>query len=473
MSLRTRLLLSLAYVALLAIVALEIPLALNLRDRVDAEVRSQAKGQADLVAASAADLLAPTSLTSLRPLVLSAAATVRGRVIVVDGTGRLLADSSGASRGTDYSGRPELRAALRGRTQQRTRHSTSVGADLLATAVPIVRGTRVTGAVRITQSVGSVHRAVRTTLAELVLVGVAVLLFGLVAGALLAGQIARPLRRLERTARHVADGDLDARAREEGSTEQRSLARSFNDMTGRLTALLSAQRRFVADASHQLRTPLTGLRLRLEGVGAGRLDATQGADLEAATAEVDRLARIVDDLLTLSRAGEAARGAERCDLTLAARAVADRFREAAATAGVAVRASSTQEPAFGWCARAELERALDAMVENALAYGRTGREVEVVAAPGLIEVRDRGPGPAAGEEEVVFERFHRGASARGGPGGTGLGLSIARTLARGWGGEATLRAREGGGAVAALVIPVEALGDGGSDAPPPRQEVPA
>ena len=75
------------------------------------------------------------------------------------------------------------------------------------------------------------------------------------------------------------------------------------------------------------------------------------------------------------------------------------------------------------------------------------------SAPGLIEVRDRGPGPVAGEEETVFERFHRGAAARGAPGRTGLGLPIARGLARGWGGEATLRPRRGGGAVAALVIP--------------------
>jgi two-component system, OmpR family, sensor kinase len=403
------------------------------------------------VAASAADLLAPPSARAgLAALANSAATTVRGRVIVVDAQGRVLADSAGgAPAGTSYAGRPEVRAALRGTPQQRVRHSASVGADLLATAAPIVRGGRVAGAVRVTQSVSSVHRAVRRTIGELALVGVTVLLVGLAAGALIAAQIARPLRRLERAARRVADGDLAARAQEEGSVEQRSLARSFNEMTERLTALVAAQRRFVADASHQLRTPLTGLKLRLEALGGG----AGSADLREATAEVDRLARIVAELLELSRAGEAPAAAVSCDLAAAARDVVGRFAPAARQRGVALRVVAPDGAAHGWCVRAELDRALDALVENAIAYAAAGREVDVAAAPGLVEVRDRGPGPAAGDEPLLFERFHRGAGASAAAPGSGLGLAIVRALARGWGGDATLRARPGGGAVAALVVP--------------------
>src|SRR5436305_2085256 len=109
MHLRTRLLLALAYVVLLAIVALEIPLALDLRHRVDNEVRSQADGQADLVAASAVDLLAPTDRGRLATVTSEAAGTVRGRVIVVDGRGALLADSSApVTPGANYANRPEV-----------------------------------------------------------------------------------------------------------------------------------------------------------------------------------------------------------------------------------------------------------------------------------------------------------------------------------------------------------------------------
>ncbi len=444
MRLRTRLLLAFAYVVLLATVALEIPLALSLRDRVGAEVRSQARGQADLVAASAVGLLNPADRARLSPLVTTAARTVRGRVVVVDATGTLVADSAGPrDLGAVYSRkRPELAAALTGSAQQGTRHSATLNSDLLVTAVPIRRAGVVIGAARVTQSVAEVNSAVRTTIIELLLVALPVLAFGLVAGALIAGQISRPLRRLERAARRVADGDLGARAIEEGSAEQRSLARSFNEMTSRLSGLLDAQRQFVADASHQLRTPLTGLRLRLEA-----------EDLDDATQEVDRLAQIVDELLVLSRAGERPANLVRCDLHAAALRAARRFQSAAAGSGVVLSVPAAGPGAIGWCASEELDRALDVLVENALAYGASTAEVEIVATPGLIEVRDRGPGPAPGEEEQVFERFHRGRAATGGPAGSGLGLAIARSLARGWGGEATLRMREGGGAVAALVVP--------------------
>ena len=87
---------------------------------------------------------------------------------------------------------------------------------------------------------------------------------GLLAGSVVAGQIARPMRRLDGAARRVAEGDLSARAHGRGQRGAASLAATFNDMTARLERLVRSQRDFVADASHQLRTPLTGLRLRVE-----------------------------------------------------------------------------------------------------------------------------------------------------------------------------------------------------------------
>jgi two-component system, OmpR family, sensor kinase len=103
------------------------------------------------------------------------------------------------------------------------------------------------------------------------------------------------------------------------------------------------------------------------------------------------------------------------------------------------------------CSAADLDRALDALVENAVRYSPVGSEVGIACEAGRIEVRDCGPGLAPGEESEVFERFHRGRAGRQGPSGSGLGLATARALARGWGGEAKLRNRDdGGGAVATL-----------------------
>ena len=431
---------------LLAVVALEVPLGLSVRQRVDEEIRSQARAQADVVAASAADLLAPGRRAELRSLVTTSAASVRGRVLVVDRAGRLVADSAGTALvGDSYARRPELARALAGHADQRTRTSRSVGAALLATAVPIRRDPgRPTGAVRITQSVAAVHRAVRRTIAGLALIGALVLAIGLLAGSVLAGTVARPLRRLGAAAARVAAGDLSARAPVEGSTEQRALARTFNDMTERVRRLLRGQQDFVADASHQLRTPLTGLRLRLEEAHAVADDpAAARAELDAGLAEADRLARIVDELLLLSRAGERQLPGGRVDLGAAATDAARRWAPTAGARGQDVVAS-TAGAGTVWCAASDLDRILDVLVENALRYAPADSVVRLVAGRSGIDVLDAGPGPAPGEEEAVFERFHRGRAGRAGPTGSGLGLAIARELAGEWGATVTLQARPPG-----------------------------
>ncbi len=450
---------------LLAVIALGVPLAISLRDRVDAEVRSQAQSQADVVAASASELLETGSRRTLNKLARQSAASVRGRVIVVDGAGRIVADSAGpAELGARYSNRPEIAAALAGRSYQEVRHSDTLDADILATAVPVIFAGRPIGAVRVTQSVEAVNHAVRRSLVGIALLGLVVLLLGVTAGALIAGQIARPIRRLAGAADRVAAGDLETRAAIEGTTEQRSLARSFNEMTARLERLLQGHRDFVADASHQLRTPLTGVRLHLEELQAGSDSAEQQpALLDAAIHEIDRLAAIVDELLILSRAGEHDLPGEEIGLADAADRAAGRWRRAGEAKQVEIVRRSSDGPSIVLCASGDLDRALDSLIENAILYSPRGEEIAIVDGPGSIEVLDRGPGLAEGEEKVVFERFFRGRAGRQGPEGTGLGLAIASELASQWGGTVSIANRSGGGARAALTL-VEAKGIDGRGA---------
>jgi signal transduction histidine kinase len=446
--------LALAYVLLLALIALGVPSAVSLRDRVDSEVRGQARSQADVVAASASELLGPRQRPGLRRLVRISAASVRGRVIVVDRRGRLLADSAGAPAGRSYADRPEIRAALDGHGEQITRNSRTLGADILATSEPVLARGRIDGAVRVTQSVAAVHRAVRASILDLAALAGVVLLLGIVAAAVVAQQIARPIRRLDRAARQVATGDLSSTVSVEGSSEQRSLARAFNEMTTRIRRLLRSQQDFVADASHQLRTPLTGLRLRLESL-AERLRGGDPAaeDVEAALEEIDRLSLIVDELLILSRAGEHDLPAEPVDLLDAATRAAGRQGTSAAERSIELDVGDGGAAAGAWCARHDLDRSIDALLENAVRYSPPGSSVLIEVGPGLIEILDRGPGLKPGEEEAVFERFSRGSAGRSGPSGTGLGLPIARELVRQWGGEVTLAGREGGGTRASIRLP--------------------
>jgi signal transduction histidine kinase len=444
------LLLSLAYVLVLAVVSLGVPLAISLRDRVNAEVHSQALSQAEVVAATSADLLRPPNTSALGAVARTSSATVRGRVIIVDSRGLVLADSAGAATFHDnYRTRPEIAAALRGGAVQTQRKSRTLGESILATAAPIVRGGRPIGAVRVTQSVAAVQRAVTSTVAKLALVAGTVLLLGLLAGGLIARQVALPLRRLEDAAKRIEGGDLSARAAVQGSSEQRSLAVSFNEMAARVQRMLTAQREFVADASHQLRTPLTALRLRMGEARAAGVSDQASTELDAGAAEIDRLAVIVDELLLLSRAEDLRPAVDRVDLRDVAHRAADRWRMAARAEGIELDVCA-RDGVPVLCSEADLDRALDALVENAVRYSSAGRDVTIVSHGARIEVRDRGPGLAAGEEDEVFERFHRGRAGRQGPAGSGLGLATARALARGWGGDARVRNRDGGGAVATL-----------------------
>ena len=133
------------------------------------------------------------------------------------------------------------------------------------------------------------------------------------------------MRRLAGTARRVEEGDLEARAEVEGATEQREVAVAFNDMTERLGVVLAAQREFVANASHQLRTPLTGLRLRLESAAAKADSADLERELAAAEQEVERLARLLNTLLMLAREGQTPRQGRLVSLGLAAKHAQERW----------------------------------------------------------------------------------------------------------------------------------------------------
>ena len=449
-----------AYLLLLSLIAFGVPLGVSLGKRVDSEVRAQAKSQAEVVAASAPELVEHSQTATLQRLVVRSAEAQRGRVIVVDGSGRVIADSTGPGEiGVDYSSRPEIAAALAGRSSQVVRHSATLNQDLLATAVPILRSGRPIGAVRVTQSNSAVTDATRSAIVRLVILGTVVLLLGAIAGALIARQTSRPIRRLERAAQQVEAGDLTAVAPVEGSSEQRALARSFNSMTRRLGRLLRSQQDFVADASHQLRTPLTGVRLQLEELRDGLPpDDPRVAELDAGMKEIDRLAAIVNELLILSRAGERHMPAEQIDVADAVDDALVRWEKAAEEAGITLVHDRDGDAGSCDCARSDFERVLDSLVENAVRYTPPGSEVHMLTAPGQIEVLDRGPGLEPGEEEAVFERFHRGRAGRQGTEGTGLGLSIARELAGEWNGHVSIENRPGGGARAVISLPQKPAG---------------
>src|SRR5581483_5900304 len=181
-----------------------------------------------------------------------------GRVVVVDAAGLSLLDTSPPAPGRrSFASRPEVAAALRGEIATGTRHSRTLGANLLYVAVPVASGGRVRGAVRISYPTSALESRVLRYWALLAAIGGVVLAVATGLGLRLARALTGPLSALERAAAAVGGGDLSARApTDAGPPEIRALARELNETVARLDSLLRSQQAFVADASHQLRTPL-------------------------------------------------------------------------------------------------------------------------------------------------------------------------------------------------------------------------
>ncbi|MGH3038484.1 MAG: sensor histidine kinase, partial [Gaiellaceae bacterium] len=364
------------------------------------------------------------------------------RTVVVGRTGAVLADTEGTAQAGEpfaTAERPEFQTALAGRIDVRERHSDTLGEELLLVTVPVTDRGEVIGALRVSAPMGEIESSVRSSWLALALIGLAVVGAGLVLAWILAGSMARPVEKLRAAAGRLGRGDLDARVEPEGPQEIDELGRSFNRMAGELSANLNAQRDFVANASHQLRTPLTGIKLRLEAIRAeGGTAAEQAVKAEA---ELDRLSALVDDLLALARAAADRTPGEAVDLGEAVRAAGRRWTEPAADAGHEL-AVADLEDATVWAVSDDVAHMLDNLLENAIRYSPPGGRITVElerddGRPAFV-VSDTGPGIPTPEREWVFERFYRGAEGRSAGPGTGLGLAIVAELAERWGGTVEL-----------------------------------
>jgi signal transduction histidine kinase len=286
-------------------------------------------------------------------------------------------------------------------------------------------------------------------------VGGATLLAALLAGYLLARRTAAPLRRFAETAAEVDAGDLTPRLEPgpEAASELRTVADAFNHMLDRLEDAFARQRRFVSDASHELRSPLTAIRGQLEVLA--RSEAPDAAEVRRverlALAEMARVERLVEDLLALARLDEGV-GPELQELA------ADSFLRELIGAGA--EGVEVGELAAG-SLRADpdlIAQVLRNLIDNARRHaGAAGRvAVSSAAVPGGLRVRvdDDGPGIPAAERERVFDRFHRTEAARDrASGGSGLGLGIARSILASHGGRIWIEDSPLGGARASFELP--------------------
>ncbi len=397
---------------------------------------------------------------------------VRGYQQLVDAHGRVLFRSGAKNVTLPVS--PRTRALAAGHGRSFFRDGTVNGVRLRILAEYFAPGRVVQFAQPLTE--------VDELLSHLRLILVLILLGGIALGALLGRLVARaavlPVKRLTRAAEHVTETrDLSRRISPVGEDEIGRLAISFNAMLDALessmTALdasVSAQRQLVADASHELRTPVTSLRTNIEILQQARSmdERDRQRLLDDVVAQIEELTLLMNDLIDLARGEEQRLDTEEVRLDLVVEEAIERARRDSPATSL----HATLEPVLLAGVAARLERAVSNLIDNAIKYSPAGEPVEIELTRHELTVRDHGPGIPAEEMPHVFDRFYRGAEARGRP-GSGLGLAIVRQVVTQHGGAVTAERAPGGGTTMRITLPgTEPLERRRHRRGPPAQEIP-
>jgi two-component system sensor histidine kinase MprB len=309
----------------------------------------------------------------------------------------------------------------------------------------LTRGIGSRGAIQVARPLDEVDRQLDRVLLVLLLVGAA----GVALGAALAAVVARtalaPIDSFTRRTEEIAgDPDPSHRIDVTSKDELGRLARSFNTTLDSLERSVEAQRQLVADASHELRTPIASLRANIQTLEhAERLPAAELESLRAdIVAELDELTALVADIVELARGAKPGEPEDDVRLDEIVESVAHRAR--ARSNGIAIDVST--EPTVVRGAPDRIQRAVSNLVDNALKWSPGDGRVEIDLAGGRLSVRDHGPGFQNSDLPHVFDRFYRADNARALP-GSGLGLAIVRQAAEAHGGEVEAANAPDGGAV--------------------------
>ena len=408
---RRRLVLAIAGVATASIVVLALPLALVLQtSHRDEELLRLAR---DTVAATRMIDLSATPADD--PVELPA---VGARLTVYGVSGRRAAGIGPARAPADVqtvlrSGRPVQHA----------------GDGQLVAVAPLYRGERVAGAVRAQRDDGRAARETRRVWLLLGAVALAIVLLAVVAAVILGRRLAAPLERLAVAARRLGDGDFSVRAPRSGIAEVDAVGGALDTTAERLDTLVTRERSFTADASHQLRTPLQALRIELEAM---ELRGADTPELPRAIGQVDRLQGTIDTLLTVAR--DTAVPNAQTALALVLDALAARWTGPLARDGRPLRVVVPAVAPPVKASAAVLDEILDVLVDNAHRHG--AGPVTVTARPleGWVAIDVADDGPGLGDDPDA--RFVR----RTGGEYHGIGLALARSLAHAEGGRLTARA---------------------------------
>lgn len=440
----------LALVAVLLALAV-LPLGWLLDQREQTSFRDSVEATGRTLASSAEENLSDHKSAAPTLRLLAAAQTDGDCATVYDGTGRVLFRTS-----CDSAQSATAQGLVRAAVADAQAH-THQGDGLMTVATPIGDADEPVGAAVLTRSLDPLHDRIAAVQGWLAAIAVGGLLAGALLSVALARWVGRPLHEVDRAAQRLGDGHLEVRAPvRAGPPEVRRLAATFNTMAARTEALVHGHRTVIADVSHQLRTPLAALRLRLDLL-SGEADAGTAQELAGAQEEIARLSRLVDGLLAVARAESAV---PRPTPVRVADLVAERvdaWEPVASERQVTLTADSSDGPdgpadLLAFLGPGDLEQVLDNLIANAVDAAREGGRVRVRARPAgatvQLVVTDDGPGMSPAARAAAFRRFGNPHAK-----GSGLGLAIVHRLVTANGGTARLQETPGGGLTVTLELP--------------------
>lgn len=424
---------------------------------------------ANNLALQTSNLSVPTNTLVLNNLDLSylsnaslqLGAQLTTRIRIVNAQGVVLVDNQNQQIGADLHSEPLIAQALRGEFSCQT----NTGDDPnLTVAVPIVVDNQNIGVAYLSQSLRDVLTVLQDLRVRLALSTFIALVLAAAVGWWLSRAVTRPVQQLTSAAEAIAAGQFEQAVTVNSRDELGRLGNTFNDMTARLQAARQMQVDFVADVSHELRTPLTSIKGTVETLREGAVNDLSVRDrfLETVETETDRLIRLVNDLLLLSRADSAALNLSRkpTDMGRLVQTLADRLAEQAQMHDLKIEVEIDPEVPPAWADADRIGQVLLNLIDNAIKYSRppgtialrvsTTEDAEV-----LVEVQDEGIGIPATELPRLGQRFYRADKARSREqGGHGLGLAIAQSLIHAHGGSLWLESEEGVGTVASFTLPL-------------------
>ncbi len=459
LGIKSRLIASHLAVALVAAVAASIYLSISFgRLQVEYHKHSLLSSAFALADALETDFGTSHGLLQAKHALRKLAAEDPGRYAVVDSKGRVLAATAESSNeGSRLTG---LDKALKGKPQTLVTSGDKHDGEHIVAAVPIERGGKVVGAVR----AWVMEKDYRASLSPikritaLALCGVIVL--SVIVSLVLAQALIIPIRRMRQLSHRIAKGDLSVRVNETSGDELGELADDLNTMTSRLQDLESVRRDFVGNVSHELRSPVSNIRITSEVLErrAERLRDDSAKLFRTIITETERLESMIDEIMELSAIEAGAMTLDREVFELKPmleellESTAPRANQKNLTIGLLA------DPGISIVGdRNRLARAVHSLLDNAVKFTPDGGQVVVSArvceGQTVVEVTDSGEGIAAEDLPRVFERFYRADKARQRKGGTGIGLSIVKHTAEAHGGTAEVYSEEGRGSTFRIRLP--------------------